>query len=1173
MPGALSAGGGAVSVASDVEMEFRILGPLEVVDGGQTVELSGHKQRALLAVLLLEANQVVSSDRLIEMLWDGEPPATARKALYVHVSQLRKLLGKERVETKAPGYRLRVGPDELDLDRFQRLRHEGRYAEALSLWRGQPLAEFAYQRFARTERARLEELRLACAEDRVESELDAGGHTELVGELDVLVSEHPLRERLRRLQMLALYRSGRQAEALEAYEESRRLLGDELGLEPGRELKELQRAILNQDASLDRPRRRPAVDQRGAASEGGGVFVGRERELGQLLAALDNAFAGRGSLILISGEPGIGKSRLADRLAGEASARGARVLVGRCWEAGGAPAFWPWIQALRGFVRDSEPQTLRGQLGPGASDLAQLLPELNELLPGLPEPIQVDSEGARFRLFDAAAEFLRNACVAQPIVLVLDDLHAADVPTLLLLQFIAQQLPSSRLLIVAAYRDVDPIPGDPLTATLAEAAREATTSRIPLAGLSRDEVAEYVELVDAADATSALATALHEQTEGNPLFVVEAVRLVAGESNTTARLAIPPTVRDVIVRRLARLTNECREVLVVAAVVGREFTVDVIARIQQVSESDAATTLDEAIAARVVADIPGEAGRLRFGHVLIRDTLYDGLSAQKRAALHRAAAAALEALHGDAPGPYLAELAHHSIAGGSLRDGFEYARRAADRAVALFAFEEAERLYGVALDLTHEDAVRCDLLIAIGEARARAGEAAEAKAAFREAADLAESNGLAESLARAALGYGGRVIWDASRHDPTFQPLLENALAALDDQDSILRARLLARLAGGPLRHSAADDPARRRQMSEQALAMARRIGDASTLAYALSAYISSYHGPDFTRRQVDVAREIVQVASEAGDLERAVEGYEDALEAAFELGDLPAAHTYLEGVRALAEELRQPTQRWVVTVYEGFFALLEGRFDEAEQLIAESRSIGEQTQISTSTASETLQLYLLRREQGRAQEAEELVRHAVLDYPTYPILSCALVDMLTELGEHDEARRELDRLATDGFRRIPFDEGWLVSLCFLAESAFRLDDEPRSATLHDLLLPYVDRVTISYTEISLGPVARYVGILAAAGARWDEAERHFATALEICERIAARPWLAHTQRDYAELLLARDRRGDRQHAAELLAEAAATYGELGMIQRLAAAHQHRDHPRDVPGREGQIEV
>jgi DNA-binding SARP family transcriptional activator len=1131
-------------------VEFQILGPLEVIRDGCVLDLGAQKQRALLTALLLDPNRVVSSDRLIEALWPDGPPQTATKALQVYVSQLRKLLGKERVETRAPGYRLLVEPDELDLSLFERLHGEGRHAEALSLWRGPPLAEFAYQPFAETEATRLEELRLGCLEDRIELELAEGRHAELVGELEALVHEHPLRERLRGQQMVALYRAGRQAEALDAYEEARRLLTEELGLEPSRELRELQRAILVHDVSLVPPPRLrdEHVDDRSRRPiQSGTVFVGRERELDELLPRLGEALAGSGGLILISGEPGIGKSRLADRLSGEARQLGARLLVGRCWEAGGAPAFWPWIQVLRGYVRETEPEMLRPQLGAGAPDLAQLLPELGALLPGLPEPVQVDSEGARFRLFDAVAEFLRTACAAQPIVIVLDDLHAADVPTLLLLQFVARHVASSRLLIVAAYRDVDPTPGDPLSAMLAEVAREPTTSRVSLAGLSKDEVAAYIELVAPQGATPELAAELHVRTEGNPLFVVETVRLLAVETGGAGRPGIPPTVRDVIARRLARLPGECQDVLALASVLGREFTVDVLTHMSGRSENDLAGMLDGAIVARVVAEVPGESERLRFGHVLIRDTLYDELTPRMRARFHRDAVAALEALHGDEPGPHLAELALHSIAGGDVGAGLEYARRAGDRAVSLFAFEEAERLYTMALDLTGDEATRCDLLLAIGEARARAGDTSSAKAAFRVAADLASSKGLPEPLARAALGYGGRVIWDSFRDDPYFLPLLERALACVGEEDSSLRVRLLARLASGPLRDSAVDPTRRRRVLGEEALAMARRIGDASTLAYGLLGYINSHHAPDFTLLQVESGRELVETALRAGDLERAIEGYEVALESSIELADFAAVYADLEAMTALAEQLRQPAQRWVVAVYHSFLALLEGRFEDAEQLITETRTIGERAQVWTSGATYVLQLYLLRREQSRAHEVEQLVRRAAADNPTYPILQCALVDMLVALGLADEARGALDDLAADDFGCLPFDEEWLVSTCFLAESATFLRDRPRCAVLNDLLLPYADRVSISYTEISLGPVARYLGILAAAAARWDEAEPHFATSLEICERIAARPWLARTQSDYAAMLRSRAAEGDAGRAAQLEAEARRTAADLGL--------------------------
>ena len=527
-------------------MEFRILGPLEVHTEGRPLEVRGFKQRALLALLLLAANRVVARDALIDALWEDDPPATVHKSLQVYVSYLRKLLGHERVATRPPGYLLRVGPDELDLDRFRRLQAEGELDEALALWRGPPLAEFARERFAQPEIGRLEELRLACLEQRGERELARGAHAELVGELEGLVQEHPLREPLRAQLMLSLYRAGRQADALEAYRAARSALVDELGIEPGRRLRELQQAILEQDPELDLPAAPVA-----ARRPQGAAFVGRAAELAELVGGLDDAFAGHGRLFLLAGEPGIGKSRLAEALIAAAEERGAHVLVGRCWEAGGAPAYWPWVQSLRAYVRASDAATLRAQIGAGGGELAQIVPELRERLPGLPEPASLESEGVRFRLFDATAAFLRAAAEPRPIVLVLDDLHAADASSLLLLQFVARELASSRICVLAAYRDVDPVPGPALADMLAAVGREPVTRRLALAGLSPPELAEYVALTSPESSARLTVSALHEQTEGNPLFAGEIVRLVSVEG----RRALPPGVRDVIARRLTHLSR------------------------------------------------------------------------------------------------------------------------------------------------------------------------------------------------------------------------------------------------------------------------------------------------------------------------------------------------------------------------------------------------------------------------------------------------------------------------------------------------------------------------------------------------------------------------------------------------------------------------------------------
>src|SRR5437588_318041 len=692
-------------------MEFRILGPLEVLSDGQALDLGGQKQRALLALLLLEANRPVSRDRLIDALWEEEPTATAQKAIQVYVSQLRKLLGKERLLTRAPGYLLHAEADELDLTDFRRLQSEGKQRDALALWRAPALAEFAELRFAQTEIARLEELRLACLEERLDADLAEGRQAELVGELEALVREYPLRERLRELLLVALDRSGRQAEALAAYQDARAALVDELGIEPGKALRELHQAILRQDTALDVvPADEPATEA------GRGVFVGREAEFAQLAAGLDDALEGRGRLFFLVGEPGIGKSRLADELTRRARQRGVQVLVGRCWEAGGAPAYWPWVQSLRSYIREAEPEALRSELGTGGAELAQTLPELRTIVPELPEPGSIDADSARFRLFEATAEFFRNASRIRPLLLILDDLHAADAPSLLLLQYLARELGSTRMLLLGAFRDVDPTPAHALASMLVDAAREPVTTRISLTGLSERDVAEYVQLAASELATPELIAALHEETDGNPLFVGETVRLLALEG----RIAIPQSVRDVISRRLAHLGDECNRVLALASVLGREFALDALARLSGVSEDELLETLDEAMSARVVSDVPGGAGRLRFAHVLIRDTMYEGLTTARRVRLHRLAAEALEGLYGDESGPHLAELAHHAMAGSEFDKGLVVSRRAGDRAFALLAFEEAARLYQSALEALDlakpaDARERCRLLLSRGD--------------------------------------------------------------------------------------------------------------------------------------------------------------------------------------------------------------------------------------------------------------------------------------------------------------------------------------------------------------------------------------------------------------------------------------------------------------------------
>jgi DNA-binding SARP family transcriptional activator len=1129
-------------------MEYRILGPLEVVEDDSEIDLGTSKQRALLAFFLLHANEVVSTERLIDALWDDEPPETAHKALQVYVSGLRKALGRERVETRARAYRLIVAAGELDLERFQRLA-QTQPKEALSLWRGQPLVEFVGYGFARSETARLEELRLACVERRIDAELADGLHAELVGELERLVRAHPLRERLRSQLMVALYRSGRQAEALGVYQEARRAMVDELGIEPSKSLRELQQAVLRQDGSLELPAQGLAAV---GAEAPAGVFVGREAELEMLRSGLDASFGGHGSLVLLVGEPGIGKSRLTEEIAHEARARGARVVVGRAWEAGGAPAYWPWVQSLRALVGELDDEHLRRLLGVGAGELAGLVPELRERFPDLPSPMEHDPEGARFRLFEAVSTLLEGAARATPIVLALDDLHAADESSLLMLRFVARELARARILVLAAYRDVDPTPTAPLTIAVTELQREPLTKTLRLAGLNQGDVARFIELISGEPPSEGLSGAIHEETDGNPLFVREIVLLLAAESRLDAtdgaRVAIPQSVRDVIARRLRRLSEECNRILVLASTLGREFRLDALSHMAAIPEDDLVAILEEALAERVVSEMPGSPPRLRFAHILIRDTLYDDVTLVRRVRLHRLAVRALESLHGTGPGPHLAELALHALAASDFESGGEYARRAGDRALGLLAYEEAARLYGMALDALDlsegEDARRGELLLALGEAEGRAGNSESAKEAFLEAAALARRLGLSHLLARAAAGYGGRIVWARAGGDPRLVELLEEGLAALGDEDLDLRARLLARLAGGPLRDEISRG--RRDALSAEAVAIARRLARPATLAYALAGRGAAIVAPDSVEERFAIGTELCDLAAEIGETEQAVDGHYHLLIAHLELAQSAEAIVELEAVSRIADALRQPAQRWQALASRAMIALGFGELEHARSLIPEALAVGERTQPTAAVPAFRFHRFMLDDFEGRIERSEGPLAESVDAYPARPVLRCALAYVHARLGRTTAAQATVADLARRDFSTLPFDFEWLYATTLLAETCALVGDVDSGATLYRLLLPYEGLGVVDAPEGMRGAVARYLGILAT-HVRPENAERHFERALELNTKAGTRPWLALTKEDYARSLIARADEGDPGRAHQLIDEALTIYSELGM--------------------------
>jgi tetratricopeptide (TPR) repeat protein len=914
-------------------------------------------------------------------------------------------------------------------------------------------------------------------------------------------------------------------------------------------------------------------------------FVGREPELEVLLSALDKAQSGRGAIFLIGGEPGIGKSRLADEFAGQARERGAKVLWGRAWEEAGAPAYWPWIQAFRAYLRGISEGEARDQLGAGAADIAQILPEVRTLIPDVASP-PGESDAARFQLFDSTTTFLRNIADKREAVLVLDDLHAADTPSILLLRFVASQLSDMRLLAIGTYRDIELSPEHPLTGAIGDMAREPATRLLSLGGLPEEAADELIESAASVDPSDQLVHDLWRETKGNPLFLGETVRLLAAEGRLNevvtggpVRLAIPAGIRDVITRRVRQLSEDTVHVLTVGAALGPEFSAETLRRVgadDPVGADDGAdllSLLDEAIGAGLVSPLTGAQGRFRFSHDLIRESLYQEQSHAERVRLHARIAEVLEEMYQPSLEAHLAELAYHyseAAQGAARREqnaapdpvtkARAYARRAGDVAAAALAFEEAARLYRLALTLldpvdTPDDEARTELLLAIGEAHARSGDIDSANAAFLQAAELARRTGVAAHLATAALGIGGRVPWARPGTHVELIPMLQEALRMLGGSDDRLRVRLLARLAC-----AWRSSPEQRQQsdtLSRQALELARQLDDPSTLSYALAGRYWATWWPENPKQRLPLGEEMIAVAEAAGDAERLIDANLMLWLSHTEVGRTAEAERDIERINLLAEKLRQPTQRWLGTAPRAMAALMVGDFRLAEGLVAAELEPGPPTTLAFDNVSAAIaHLFLLRRTQGRPAEAESAERAAVDAFPWYPLHRAALALLLLDLGRELDARELFDALAEDEFRILSRDNEWLLAISLAGEACSLLHDATTAEVLYRQLLPFAGRHAAGYAEGSVGAADRYLGLLCTTLGRIDDAIRHLDEAVALNERLGARPWAAHSRRDLAQALRLRDAPGDRDRAIgleRLALDAARQMGMTALQQRIEA--------------------
>lgn len=902
------------------------------------------------------------------------------------------------------------------------------------------------------------------------------------------------------------------------------------------------------------------------------AFIGRARELAALHGALTDALDGRGSLWLLAGGAGIGKTRLAQELAAAARAAGATARWGICWEGEGAPAFWPWMQVMRAAARGRSDVPLAAERPDVETDAARA---------------DTDSPQARFALFDGVATFWQAQAADAPIVLLFDDVHWADEPSIRLLEFVARASRDCRLLIVATVRDVELVPHAPLTRALDGLAREG--QRLDVRGMAEEDLARLIETTAGAPVSPRLVRTIHDLTEGNPFFAVEITRLLAAQGQldqSEPTLVIPPSVRETVRRRLEAVSPECRQLLSTAAVIGREFSLAVVARTLSPAarQPELRVLVDEAVAHQVISPALSSAESYVFAHALIREALYEELGAA-RAPTHRRVGEAIEALYGAVLEPHLAELAHHFLQAapvGTAERAVAYALRAAQVARRVLAYEEAALHYRAALRAldvrTHdvgsgagEPAVsRAGLLIDLAEMLKRGGDTASAHEAALQAAAVARTTDSPETMARAALAIPWQMMPSQVRGDVA--ALLEEAVGRLPRADSRLRASVLARLAAELYFDH---DPQRRLELSQQAVAMARRLADPTALALALNSRHWALWGPDGLTERLSVADEIISLAQAAGDDERVFIGRTWRVADLLEMGDIVAVDREIETCRMMAETLRQPQLRHFVTLLQAMRALLAGRFADGERLAGEALSLGAGTTTSATLLYGT-QLSAVRRAQGRLDEIESLVKAVAPNWLHLPGARVTLAFLAAAAGRAAEARAELDRLAARGFAELPRDGNWFNAMEQLVQTCAILADDTHAAPLYELLSPYAERtLVVGAAAVCYGSTAYYLGVLAALLRRWPEATRHFEDAVRVNVLLGARPAVAHTQQAYAEMLLARREPGDVERALELLgcagdsfeALAMATYGDRVRALLAQARSQQSTVEPSLPAR------
>ena len=886
---------------------------------------------------------------------------------------------------------------------------------------------------------------------------------------------------------------------------------------------------------------------------GEGPLVGRSRELRELYEAFDEAARGHGGVQLVLGDPGVGKTRLAATLAEHAAARDARVIWTRGWGRA-APAYWPWVEVVRGLSKDVPGDTLRRELGPAADELLRLVPELGERLPGARPPPR-DSENTeieRFVLFDALVALLRVRSANGPVLILMDDLQAADEGSLVALDFVSRMLRDVRVLLVVTMHERVPYRTPDAQLALQNIVRAGR--RLVLGGLARDDVARLIELESGAPAAPGLAEAVHALTEGNPFFAREILALLRAEGrldDPPDELPLPDGVRETIRRRLEPLDEPACQTLELAAVIGRTFNLATLELASPLDRDVVLAALDEASALGLIASVPGTLGQYRFGHGLIRETLLYGMPAAARMNGHRAVGEALEQVYRGAIDRHLHELAHHFLTAaprGDVAKAVDYAERAAYRALDTLAYEQAAELFAralAALETMEQDVPRrARLLLGLGTAQSRAGRPA-ARESFEAAVQAARLIDADDIFARAALGFAPFAL-TPGYVDEAHVALLVEALDRIGCGDDPMRVRLLGSLAVALYWSDAAQ---RRAELALEALDMARRLGDDATLAIALSSAQLATTGPDMTTQGLQWLRELFALTERVGETVMSLAARSRHIDVLMELDDMAGADIAIGTLERLAHDARDRRAAAFVPLHRARRAAIDGNYAHAERLLAAVAEIADELSASTIPITVASQRVILTWLQAGPREIGELVRAYAAGAPAMPVWRAGLAAALADAGKGHEAKLEFDRLAADDFAALPRDNLWLTAMALLTETVAALDLREHAMAIHRQLAPFAGRNVVLPTVAFLGPVEMWLGILARVAGRDAEALEQLAAARVRATRDGARPTVGRIAVEEAAVLIRDGGSAARERAEQLLDDAAEACEEMNLLR------------------------